>query len=203
MSRWLKRDGDLVLDMRDNADLVRPNLGVTIPVDEPRPKPAEEIASPGRLTFGWESCAVLFKEPNVNDLLRAHWDELGLDHEKMPLDPDFNRYIALEALGIFRVWAARDGPTLVGYLAFQVIYNLHYKSTLHAMEDLFLLSAPYRKGLAGYRMFKGALDALKELGVKRVILHEKTHFQQERGGLGKLFGRLGFSHTDNLWICML
>lgn len=157
-----------------------------------------------KLSFSWESCAVLFREPNVRDLLQAHWEELSIPGGLTPaLDPDFNRFIALEALGTFRVWAARDGPTLVGYIAFFVQPHLHYRQTPHAVEDLFLLAAPYRKGLTGYRLFLTALDALRELGVKRVILHEKTHFEQERGGLGKLFTRLGFRHTDNLWVRML
>lgn len=155
------------------------------------------------LTFGWESCATLFREPNVMDLLRAHWNELGLHHAECPLDPDFPRYISLEALGVFRTWAARAGPTLVGYIAFFVQPNLHYKSTLHATEDLFLLAAPYRRGSNGLRMWRTAIDALTELGVKRVIVHSKVHFEVERGGLGKFFQRLGFEKTDELFIRLL
>lgn len=101
---------------------------------------------------------------------------------------------------MFRVWAGRDGPTLVGYLAFFIQPHLHYRRTLHAVEDLFMLAAPYRKGMNGYRMFTTAIDALREIGVKRVILHTKVAFQQDRGGLARFFERLGFQHTDDLWI---
>jgi hypothetical protein len=88
-------------------------------------------------------------------------------------------------------------------------------------------------------MFTTAIDALRELGVKRCIVHEKVHFKRdrveqtirakieaavsravagdaeaiddlvclffegERTGLGLLFGRLGFIHTDNLLIRIL
>src|SRR5713226_1651519 len=158
----------------------------------------------GGLTFGWESCRVLFREPNVADLLQAHWEELQIPGGLTPpLDPDFERFIQLEDLGLFRVWAARDGGTLVGYLAFFIQTHLHYRQTLHAVEDLFMLSAPYRRGGNGSRMFVTALDALRELGVKRVIVHTKVHFEAERGGLSKFFERLGFLHTDQLWIKVL
>ena len=155
------------------------------------------------LKFGWESCRVLFAEPNLGELLMAHWNELGLHHENCPLDPDFERFIELEDLGLFKVWAGRDGDKLVGYLGFFIQPHLHYRTTLHAAEDLFLLAKPYRKGLAGYRMFTTAIDALRELGVKRCILHAKVHFEAERGGLAKFFQRLGFTHTDELFIKIL
>lgn len=139
-----------------------------------------DLGAGSRLTFGWESVRVLFAEPNLADLLRAHWEELAVTKEDCPLDPDFKRFVELEDLGIFKVWAARDGATLAGYLAWFIQPHLHYRSTLHAVEDLFLLSAPYRRGLAGYRMFTSVFDALRELSVRRCIVHEKVHYQRDR-----------------------
>lgn len=142
-------------------------------------------------------------QPNLHDLLRAHWDELAVHKEAMPLDPDFERFRQLGDMGLFRVWAAMDGPTLVGYMGWFIQPHIHYRSTLTAVEDLFLLSASYRRGLTGYRFFATAIDALRELGVKRVVLHTKTHFEQERGGLARFFERLGFEHTDDLYSRMI
>lgn len=155
------------------------------------------------LTFGWEPCRKLFDDPSTPDLLKSHWHELAVHKAQMLLDPDFGRFVELEDLGLFRVWAARSGPTLVGYIGWFIQPHLHYKSTLTATEDLFLLSAPYRRGMNGVRMFLSSFEALKELGVKRIIAHTKVHFESERGGLDKLFGRLGFVVTDSLWSRML
>ncbi len=160
---------------------------------------ARSHANAGRLTFGWQPCRVLFDEPHLWDLLRAHWQELGAPAGQATLDPDFARFVQLEDLGLFRVWAARDGATLAGYIGWFIQPHLHYRSTLYAVEDLFLLEASYRRGLNGYRMFTTAIDALRDLGVKRCIVHEKVHFEAERGGLGRFFQRLGFRHTDNFW----
>lgn len=157
------------------------------------------MGSARELTFGWEPCRRLFEDPATPDLLREHWNELAVHKAQMPLDPDFGRFAELEDLGLFRIWAARDDKNLAGYIGWFTQPHLHYKSTLTAVEDLFLLSAPYRRGLNGYRMFTTALAALRELGVKRVMLNTKVHFEAERGGLGKLFSRLGFVHTDEVW----
>lgn len=155
------------------------------------------------LRFQWEPLKKLVKEPNLQELLREHWEDLAIHKDQMILDPDWDRYFAIEGAGFYRVWAARDGATLAGYVGWFLQPHIHYKSTRLAMEDLYLLSTPYRKGLAGVRMFKTALDALKELGVERVIVHSKVHYQAERGGLGPLFKRLGFVHMDELWSRML
>lgn len=152
-----------------------------------------------RVTFQWEPLRRILAEPNINDLLREHWRELGVHQTEMPLDPDYDRMCALDDAGVFKVWTARDGKTLVGYLAFYVQPHIHYKSTLTAVEDLYMLSASHRKGMTGYRMFVTAIEALKELGVRRIYLHTKVHLYKERGGLGHFFERLGFVHTDNFF----
>lgn len=156
-----------------------------------------------KLKFGWEPCRVLFDEPNLWDLLHAHWQELAVTKDDCPLDPDFQRFVELEDAGLFRIWAARDDKMLVGYIGWFIQPHFHYRTTLHAAEDLYLLSAPYRRGLNGYRMFTTSIDALRELGVKRCICHSKVHFEAERGGLDRFLGRLGFKHTDNFWIKIL
>lgn len=162
------------------------------------------LSWPGNVTFGWEPVRTIYAEPNFRDLLQEHWEGLAVHKDEMPLDPDFDRFAQLEDMGIFKVWAARSANgMLVGYFGLFIQPHIHYKTTLTAVEDLYLLSAPYRRGMTGFRFFKTAIAALKELGVKRVILHDKVHFAADRGTLGRFFERLGFEHTDRLWSRML
>lgn len=156
-----------------------------------------------RISFGWEPLARLLAEPNVNDLLQAHWNELGVHKDEMPLDPDYEFMLKANETNFFMCWAARDGKTLVGYICFWVKPHMHYKSTLTAVEDLYMLSPSHREGMTGYRMFTTAIEALRQRGVKRLMLHTKVHLYKERGGLDKFFERLGFQHTDNVWSRML
>ena len=155
------------------------------------------------MKFGWTPLRQVFAEPNFHDLILAHHAELGVTKEACPLDPDYARAVACEDAGVFRAWTAYDGKTLAGYLAWFIQPHLHYKSTLHAVEDLYLLSTPYRRGMTGYRLFTTSLTALKALGVKRCILHTKVHFAHERGGLDRFMVRLGFENTDSIWIKIL
>lgn len=163
----------------------------------------ERPAVQSKVTFQWERLSRILAEPNINDLLQAHWHELGVHKEQMPLDPDYEFMLKANETNFFMVWAARDGKTLVGYLAWWVKPHIHYKSTLTAVEDLFMLMPSYRQGLTGYRMFTTSLAALKARGVKRVMCNSKVHFEEKRGGLDKFFDRLGFQHTDNIWSRML
>jgi GNAT superfamily N-acetyltransferase len=157
------------------------------------------------ITYRWEPCRKLFAEPNLRDLLAAHYQELAVpgDGPLVPLDPDFNRYIQLEDLKLFRVWTARDGKTLVGYIAWYIHPHLHHRGRLCAIDELYWLAPEYRRGLIGYRLFSTAIAALKELGVFRIIVHAKVHFAQERGGLGRFFTKLGFQHSDDVYVMPL
>lgn len=154
-------------------------------------------------TFQWEPLAKLLREPNVNDLLLEHWHELGVHKDVMPLDPDYELMLNAEEAGLFKVWTARENDTLIGYVAFWIRPHVHYRSTQTAIEDLFLLTASHRKGWTGVKLWKTALEALREHGVKRVITHSKCHFEHERGGLAKFFQRLGFTQMDQLYSRML
>jgi len=155
------------------------------------------------ITYQWEPLRVLLREPNVNDLLLEHWHELGVHKAEMPLDPDYDLMLNAEDAGLFKVWTARDDSLLIGYVAFWIRPHVHYKSVQTAIEDLFLLTASHRKGLTGYKLWKSALEALKEHGVKRVVTHSKVHFAEERGGLARFFQRLGFIQMDQLYSRML
>lgn len=154
---------------------------------------------PGDPVFGWERLESIFADPAWPELVRQHYAELNVSG--CPLDPDYRRCFALEEAGVFRAWTARADTALVGYIAVFIQPHLHYKSTLHAVEDLFLLRPDCRNGMAGYRMFKGLIAALGELGVKRFICHSKNHWKS-RGGrpIDALFLRLGFLATDTLWL---
>lgn len=132
------------------------------------------------VVFGWDSLARVFAEPNWSDLIAEHWAELGVHRDQMILDPDYDLLLVLAKHNRFRAWTARCDGLLVGYMGWMTQPHLHYRRTLHAVEDLFLMSAPYRRGLNGYRMFTECFAALREIGAQRCIIHEKVHFQHER-----------------------
>jgi len=153
-----------------------------------------------QLSYGWEPMARVFAEPNWNDLIHEHHEELAVHKDDMPLCPDYTRCLLLEDAGIFKAWVGRsENGLLASYLAWFVQPHLHYRTTLHAVEDLFMLSAPYRSGKNGKRMFMECFPELKNLGVRRVICHSKVHFEEKHPGFRRFFESMGFIHSDNLW----
>lgn len=124
------------------------------------------------------------------DLLREHAEEAL--PPGIPFDPDFGRAIRLEAEGVYRLWVARDGKTLAGYVGWYVMPHMHSRTTLAAIADAVFLSAPFRRGAAGINLVMTPLPALKELGVRWVICDMPERYTP-------MMRRLGFAQTSPGW----
>lgn len=127
-------------------------------------------------------------------LLSLHWQELGLDHERIPLDADHARYEDLERQGILHIVTVRDMGKLVGYHIALVTPHLHYKSTLHAITDIYFLLPEYRQGRIGIKLFQFVEQDLRARGVKRLLTSNKLHLD-----IGKIFDYLGYKEVERLY----
>ena len=130
--------------------------------------------------------------------LQAHYDELSVTKNGYPLDPNWELYSKLGREGTLKVVTCRKDEELIGYIFFLLHYNLHYRTMLVAMEDLYYLKKEERKGRTGIRLFKYAEEYLKSLGVNRVILGTKVHQDNSR-----LFEYLGYTFFEKLHSKML
>jgi GNAT superfamily N-acetyltransferase len=129
---------------------------------------------------------------DIEPLVAGHWDEVT-DHE-WPVDVDWPMFFKLEDTGIVRLMTARDGERVVGYVLFILAPALHYRSKLLAHDDAFYLHPEYRKGGAGFALFRAAEDMLREDHVDRIICHEKLKVPLEA-----FFTRLGFHAAERNW----
>jgi GNAT superfamily N-acetyltransferase len=111
----------------------------------------------------------------VQDLVQAHYDEIAMHKERIPLAPDWQRYSELEQVGNLVTFTARDEGRLVGYSVFLINQMLHYVTTRLASNDVLFLHKDYRKGMAGVRLIKYSEQQLKERGVDKVVWHIKFH----------------------------
>lgn len=119
-------------------------------------------------------------------LLRQHWEEIALNRDRVPLDPDWEMYDLIERAGRFHVTTARRDGSLVGYASYFVGQNLHYRSLHQAESDIFFLGRPERRGLCAMRMLDAAEASLRARGVNKFIYRTKDHFD-----LGPLLLRRG------------
>ena len=147
------------------------------------------------IAFTWEPVAELLKEANLRDLIAEYWEELSPHKERLQLAVDYEKMMAWEQVGIYRVWTARAEGVLAGFIGFQIVPHLNYRHTLFAFDMGHYLSPAYRgKGWAGIKMWATACEALKTLGVKVVIAHDNSVRP-----LDSFFGRLGFEPRSTLF----
>jgi GNAT superfamily N-acetyltransferase len=144
-----------------------------------------------KITYQVESWDEYF--PEVWPLWIKHYKEVALDQEYISLDPDLERYQAYADAGQLFILTMRDEGKLVGYFTAILGGHLHYKSTLMAFVDLYLVDKPYRKGLAGVRLFREAETALRALGVRRIQTATKLHAHLD---ISRLLARLGYTRVE-------
>lgn len=110
---------------------------------------------------------------DIKELIKLHYDEIAVNKEDIPLDPDWDRYKLLDDKGLIMIITARDEGKLVGYSIFFISNHLHYKSTVYANNDLLYLHPDYRKGLTGIKLIKTSEIYLKQRGVAKIMWHIK------------------------------
>lgn len=116
----------------------------------------------------------------LKPILKAHWEEVALNKDKIKLNPDYERYLALDKAGALHTVIARDNDKLIGYYISFISYHIHYADNIYAMNDVIYIDPSYRKGTVAYRLLKFAEMKLKELGVDVMMLHMKTEHPFDR-----------------------
>lgn len=136
-------------------------------------------------------------EGEIRGLLLEHWEEVALDKDVIPLDPDWDQYRLLEKLGMLSIIAARDDEgTLIGYYVAFIRKHLHYAGSLTAYSDLYFIKPQYRKGRVGLRLFQAHEKAMKAKGVQKIYTMHKLHVHST---MGRLLGFMGYRHIENIY----
>ncbi len=125
------------------------------------------------ITYHVESFEERLSELKV--LLPDHYQELALNQDKVPLDPQYDVYISRERQGGLIFVTAREDGELVGYFIGFVAAGLHYKTCLTCNMDIFFIRKDKRKGRAGVRLFQFVMQELKRRGVQRWFVGSKLH----------------------------
>jgi len=106
-------------------------------------------------------------------LFREHWEEIARNKGLMVLNPDAERYAALEAAGNLLCLSAWDGPELVGYSVTFISQHLHYAGLRYAQNDILFVTKAARHGKVGLQLIRETERAAKENGAKLLTWHAK------------------------------
>ncbi len=133
-------------------------------------------------------------ESEIAALFDAHWKEIALNRDRIPLDFDFEAYRAFDTAGLLHVLTARDDGKLVGYYVSVVRAHPHYKSTLYGMVDIYFILPEYRKAAVGLQFFRELEKSMRALGVQSLLSMTKKHHDMSR-----LFERLGWTPIETVF----
>lgn len=171
------------------------------------------------ITFQTERWRDISRE--MQPLLRRQWEEIALDRETIPYDPDWEHYAEIDRNLRFHITTARDidrgslaagrsadrahrseakdirGP-IVGWYACVVSPHPHYKTTLFSFLDLFYVLPEYRKGTTGLMLFERTEEFMRQRGVKQMIAISKCHMP-----IDPLFERLAWRKTGTTYTKVL
>jgi len=128
----------------------------------------------------------------------AHWQEVGINQNIIPLDVDLDVYRAIEKAGSLVCILAYDEDVPVGYMIWFTRTNPRYKTSLSGITDIFWLHPEYRKGRHGLRMFQFAEQVLKGMGCQRLFGSCKVEHDLESLYLG-----LGFTPFEKSFTKLL
>lgn len=101
-------------------------------------------------------------------LLQMHYDELATDKDRAALDPAWEEYAALEGMGRFHVFTAREDSRLVGYSAFFLNKHRHHGALVTATNDVLFLHPDQRRGRTGIDFIRFCEAQLKALGAQHI-----------------------------------
>lgn len=127
-------------------------------------------------------------------LFPLHWEELALNKDKVPLDPQYEIYVEREKRGELIFATIRELGKPVGYFIGFIAPGLHYKTCLTCTMDIFYVCKEKRTGTAGIKLFRFVEKELKRRGVHRWFMGSKVH-----ADASALFERIGAAKVETYY----
>lgn len=127
----------------------------------------------------------------LKPVLPLHYEELALHKEHVPLDPQYDVYLAREREGQLLFVVLRDAGKMVGYFIGFIAPGLHYKTCLTCQMDIFYVHPDHRGNGGGAQLFTFVEAELKRRAVQRVFVGSKCHKDASW-----LFERLGYDMVE-------
>lgn len=129
------------------------------------------------------------------DLTTAHWEEVAKHKELMVLAPDWERYAALERLGmLLTLGAFTEDNEMVGYSTGILTTHIHYKDLRYYQNDALFLSPEVRRSRLGLRLIQSTEDEAAKRGARFVCWHAK-----QGSALDSLLSKKGYGVQDIIY----
>lgn len=130
----------------------------------------------------------------IGDLLELHWEESAKNKGLMVLNPDKERYKAIDKTGKLLGIYAYVGSELAGYSVNFVDNHLHYKDLIVCSNDVLFLDPAYRATPLGLRLMRKTEQFAKQRGARLMLWHAK-----ENSPLDLILQRMKFNVQDIIY----
>lgn len=125
------------------------------------------------ITVHHEKLAERIEEIKV--LFPSHFEELALNKDKVPLDPQYDVYLERERRGELLFTILRSKGEMIGYFVGFIAPGLHYKTCLTCNMDIFYVHPSFRGQGAAKILFAEVEKELRRRGVQRWFMGSKNH----------------------------
>lgn len=136
--------------------------------------------------------------PLLKPMFPRHWEELALNQDKVPLDPQYDIYLKRDAMGELMLATVREDANLIGYFIGFIAPGLHYKTCLTLTMDIFYIWPEARGAGAGFHLFKAVETEAKRRGVQRMFVGSKLH--KDASWLFEKLGYLEVERYYSIWL---
>lgn len=141
------------------------------------------------ITYSSESFIAV--QPELEQLIPGHWEEVARDRDIIKLDPDWESYHQSERAGQLHMTVCRSDGRMIGYVIGFVRPHLHYRESLSFICDIFYVLPSHRSASVALNLFKENEKFLKQRGVQKVFLGCKI-----AKDLTPVFTRLGYRKIE-------
>lgn len=131
----------------------------------------------------------------TSGIVFQHWEEIARNKHIMVLNPDIERYQAIEDAGALLALFAYDGDEIIGYSVTVVSAHLHYINLGMAQNDVLYLLPRYRGASGvGIRLIRETERVARTLGADLMVWHAK-----DKSSLADILPRMGYQVQDILF----
>lgn len=128
------------------------------------------------------------------DLFTRHYDEIAKNKSVMILNPDEEKYLAIEKNNKLLCLAAFDGDSIVGYSISIIDNHLHYMDLVVCMNDVLFVDPVYRKSRCGILLIKNTEQFASDMGAKMLLWHAKSNT-----ALDHLMPKIGYAVQEIIY----
>ena len=134
----------------------------------------------------------------VQEMSKAHWDEVPFGNYKLELNLDVEQYIKLYELGYCKTVGAYDGDVLVGYVVVLAATMMQHQGVYQLSTDSFYVHPKYRALGVFAEMIEAVQTLCRDNNLPFMSFGVNPMFAGS-DGVEEFLQSQGFSKTEVVW----